>query len=147
MDQASRPRPEPGGPWYAAGLAFECQRCRKCCGGEPGYVWIDETELGRLAAEMGLNPQHFRSAYCRKVFGRISLRERADGDCVLLGPEGCTVYASRPLQCRTFPFWPEHVESPEAWERLAQSCPGVNRGRVHPAGEIEAAKAGRPGAG
>jgi len=123
-------------PWYEGGLAFECQRCRKCCGGEPGYVWVDDAEIEALARELGLNARHFRSAYCRKVFNRISLRERSDGDCVLLGPEGCTVYRSRPSQCRTFPFWPEHVESPEAWERLSKSCPGVNRGRTHDIDEI-----------
>jgi Fe-S-cluster containining protein len=144
MDPASLP--EVSAPWYQAGLAFECQRCRKCCGGEPGYVWVSEAEADALARELGLTPRHFLSAYCRKVFGRISLRERNDGDCVLLSPAGCTVYQSRPLQCRTFPFWPEHMASPEAWERLAGSCPGVNRGRLHDAAEIAAALAGNRGA-
>ena len=62
---------------------------------------------------------------------------------MLLSSGGCTVYQSRPLQCRTFPFWPEHVASPEAWERLAGSCPGVNRGRLYAAAEIAAALAGK----
>jgi len=131
-------------PWYQAGLAFECRRCGKCCGGEPGYVWVADAEVERLAGALGLAPRHFRTAYCRKALGRLSLRERADGDCVLLAPEGCTVYAARPRQCRTFPFWPEHVSSPEAWARLARSCPGVGGGRLHDAGEILAALAAAP---
>jgi len=131
-------------PWYQAGLAFECRRCGRCCGGAPGHVWVTDPEIGELAGALGLVPRHFRAAYCRKALGRLSLRERADGDCVLLAPGGCTAYAARPRQCRTFPFWPEHVESPAAWARLAASCPGVNSGGIHGAGEIAAALAEAP---
>jgi len=125
-----------GAVWYQGGLAFECRRCGRCCGGEPGYVWVGADEIRALAESLHMTPRHFLAAYCRKALGRISLRERADGDCVLLSPGGCTAYAARPAQCRTFPFWPEHLASPESWARLGPSCPGVGRGRVHGAEEI-----------
>lgn len=134
-------------PWYKDGLAFECQRCRACCRGEPGYVWVSEEEVAALAAEMGASPEGFRRRYCRKVTGRSSLRERQDGDCVLLGPEGCLAYAARPAQCRTFPFWPENLSTPARWERLSEECPGVNRGRVRDLEDIRAALAGEKGGG
>jgi len=123
-------------PWWAAGLAFECQRCRSCCRGEPGFVWVDDAEVAALAAQLGRREREFRAELCRSVGGRTSLRERSDGDCVLLGPEGCTAYPARPGQCRTFPFWPEHLRSAEAWAWLARRCPGLGRGPLHGAAEI-----------
>jgi Fe-S-cluster containining protein len=129
--------------WYGRGLAFECRRCRKCCGGAPGYVWVSPEEIARLSAALGLSPAAFSAANCRQVGGRASLRERADGDCVLLGPDGCTVYAARPTQCRTFPFWPENVGSAGSWDGLAGRCPGVGSGHVYTLDEIRAFLAGR----
>lgn len=128
-------------PWYREGLAFECQRCRACCRGEPGYVWVSEREVAALAAALGREAEDFRRECCRKARGRTSLRERLDGDCVLLGPGGCRAYGARPTQCRTFPFWPEHLARPAGWERLGRECPGVGRGRRWALAEICAALA------
>ena len=30
--------------------------------------------------------------------------------------------------CRTWPFWPELLESPHAWAEAARHCPGMNEG-------------------
>jgi Fe-S-cluster containining protein len=49
---------------------------------------------------------------------------------------GCTVYPVRPKQCRTWPFWESNVETPEAWERTTQICPGSGRGDLIPVEEI-----------
>ena len=50
---------------------------------------------------------------------------------------GASVYNFRPLQCRTYPFWRPYLESEDDWNALAMSCPGVNRGKIHPCSEIE----------
>jgi Fe-S-cluster containining protein len=97
---------------------------------------VTDPEVAALAAHFGRTAAEFRREHCRSVYGRTSLRERPDGDCVLLGPEGCTAYGARPTQCRTFPFWAEHLRSPAAWARLAKQCPGLNRGPVHDPEEI-----------
>ena len=92
-----------------------------------------------MAAALGLSADEFRAAYVRRVGARLSLKEFPGGDCVLWGgPEkGCLVYAARPVQCKTFPFWPEHLRSRRAWDTLAGRCPGVNEGRVRSVKEIE----------
>jgi hypothetical protein len=123
-------------PWWSDGLAFECQRCRSCCRGAPGFVWVGPGEAAALGAHLGQGEAEFRAEFCREVGGRTSLRERADGDCALLGPAGCSAYPARPEQCRTFPFWPEHLVSPADWQQLGFVCPGVGRGPVHDPGEI-----------
>lgn len=113
-------------PWYRDGLSFACTQCGGCCTGAPGYVWLDEAEMAGIAEHLGLPFDEFTRAYVRRVRDGYSLRERPNGDCALWDDErGCTVYPARPLQCRTFPFWPEHLESPEAWRRLQAACPGA----------------------
>ncbi|MFW6189977.1 MAG: YkgJ family cysteine cluster protein [Planctomycetota bacterium] len=128
--------------WYADGLRFECSRCNACCGGAPGYVWVEREEIERIAAFLGLETKEFTRRYCRKVWWRISLVEMPDGDCVFLSDEGCRIYPVRPTQCRTFPFWPDIVKSRRRWERAGRRCPGVGSGRLYTAREIERISSG-----
>ena len=77
------------------------------------------------------------------VRGRgVSLVEKKDNACVFYERGvGCTVYADRPKQCRTWPFWQPIVASPEDWESAAEGCPGINRGKRHRALDISASVA------
>ena len=127
-------------PWYRDGLAFECTRCGSCCTGAPGYVWVDEHEIGRLAEALGRSLDEFGAGYLRRVGDRLSLIERPGGDCIFWDrTAGCTVYESRPTQCRTWPFWPENLESPAAWRGAAAGCPGIGRGPHFDVVQIERA--------
>ena len=131
------------GVWYADGLRFGCTRCRQCCTGEPGYVWVTKAEMERIAGFLDIAFEEFSRRYCRRVFLSISLRERKNGDCVLLGSEGCSVYPVRPSQCRTFPFWKSNLGSRRRWEAAGRRCPGVDRGRLYSVEEIEQIMADR----
>ncbi len=129
-------------PWYREGLAFTCTRCGACCTGAPGYVWVDSAEIAALAEHRGESVEEFGRRFLRRVGGRISLVERPGGDCIFWDKQaGCTVYASRPVQCRTWPFWPENIESPEAWDHVTGVCPGSGRGQVFSVEEIRATAA------
>ena len=124
-------------PWYRDGLRFTCTQCGKCCTGEPGTVWVDEVELKKLAAFRGEPLREFVPLHTRKSRGRVTLREKANGDCVFFeAGRGCTVYAVRPKQCRTWPFWESNLESPEKWERTESICPGSGEGELIPVEEI-----------
>lgn len=124
-------------PWYREGLSFTCTRCGACCTGGPGYVWVTVEEIEELARFRGETLQQFSKRYVRRLGNRLSLVERPGGDCIFWDArEGCTVYAARPVQCRTWPFWPENVETPEDWEHVTQICPGSGRGRHYTAEEI-----------
>jgi Fe-S-cluster containining protein len=52
---------------------------------------------------------------------------------------GCRIYEARPVQCRTWPFWPEVVATKRSWERAAKDCEGIHRGPRVPVREIEQA--------
>lgn len=124
-------------PWYAGGLAFECTRCGNCCTGDPGFVWVTDEELESIAAFLGRPLREVRDLHARKSRGRVTLRERANGDCVFFDRErGCTIYPVRPAQCRTWPFWDSNVATPEDWERTCRVCPGAGRGEIIPVEEI-----------
>jgi len=124
-------------PWYAEGLRFECRRCRACCTGAPGVVMVSTEEVQRLAAHLGLSVDEFGRTHLRRARGGLSLTERANGDCVLLEPEGCAVYELRPNQCRVYPFWNEFLVSRADWNKAGRECPGINQGRLYPFEEIE----------
>lgn len=124
-------------PWYQDGLRFECTQCGKCCTGEPGFVWVNDEEIDKLAKFRGDVRHEFVAMYTNKARGKVTLREKADGACVFYDERrGCTVYSVRPRQCRTWPFWESNLESPEAWERTEGDCPGSGRGELIPVEEI-----------
>jgi Fe-S-cluster containining protein len=142
--------------WYKDGLRFTCTRCGNCCTGAPGVVWVDDAEIAGLARFLGVSPEEARDRWTRQIGGpppgvdagpgwgpaRRSLREYSDGSCIFWDKvRGCTVYAVRPRQCRTWPFWDSCVATPEAWERTQETCPGAGEGELHTAEEISRRRA------
>ncbi len=134
-------------PWYVAGLAFECVGCGRCCAGPAeGYVWVTDEEIAAIAEHLDMSEEETRLKYVRRVGRRHSLVERKDSkDCIFLTPDsrgeggrGCRIYPVRPTQCRTWPFWPHNVSSPDGWAVAGRRCPGINRGeRLFTQDEIE----------
>ncbi len=124
-------------PWYQDGLRFTCTRCGHCCTGEPGFVWVDDDDLAAIAALRGESLDEVKALYTRWTDRGRTLCEKGNGDCVFFDREkGCTVYAVRPPQCRTWPFWDSNVATPEAWERTCEVCPGSGQGELIPVEEI-----------
>jgi uncharacterized protein len=125
--------------WYADGLAFQCTQCGNCCTGAPGYVWVTPEEIQTIADFRGETYGDVMVHRTRAVGSQRSLTEHANGDCTFFDgrTRRCTIYAVRPRQCRTWPFWASHLESPERWKDIQAVCPGVNRGDFVPLAEIE----------
>ncbi len=120
-------------PWYEDGLQFECTQCGDCCTGAPGAVWVTDQELTAIAAELGKPLGEVRLLHTKTMGGRWSLRDYPNGDCVFLDPQSrrCRVYAARPMQCRTWPFWPSNIETKDSWKRTCDRCPGSGTGDLH----------------
>jgi len=93
-----------------------------------------------MSEALGITEATFHRKYARRVNGHWSLNEHESPygmDCVFLtrdaeGRSGCRLYAARPVQCRTWPFWPENLESRESWESVKQHtpCPGMGAGSL-----------------
>jgi Fe-S-cluster containining protein len=131
--------------WYSDGLHFECSGCGGCCTGAPGYVWINKAEIQTMAAHLKMDVPKFEKKYVRLVGIRKSLIEFANGDCVFFDSRsrGCKIYAARPLQCRTWPFWDSNLDRPELWDQAASHCAGCNNGPLIPLEEIESRRQSR----
>ena len=116
------PLPPPPDPYQLLleGKRFVCTECGKCCTGS-GEVWANERECAAIAAHLGITGGQFLSrytkAYSRRPGWRMLKLAQPSGDCVFLR-EGrhCSIYGARPLQCSSYPWWPELMD-PGGWRR------------------------------
>lgn len=117
-------------PWYREGLRFKCTECGKCCTGTSGFVWVEEEEMRAMADAMDISLELFKRKYTRRRDNRYALVERkapnGDYDCIFLEGKKCRIYQQRPQQCRTYPWWPENLHSPDSWHEAALECEGIN---------------------
>ncbi|TVQ75776.1 MAG: YkgJ family cysteine cluster protein [Phycisphaeraceae bacterium] len=144
-----------GGEWYEDGLRFECTMCGQCCTGAPGFVTFTKQEGRAIAARLGVTEAEFLARYTHAMpDGRRSLNERETefgNDCIFLdretlpGKAVCSLYEDRPLQCRTFPWWPDNLRSASAWRRAARQCEGIGQGRLVPVEEIRISRDAQTG--
>lgn len=125
--------------WYSDGLEFECQQCGQCCTGAPGYVWLEDTDYKNMSEHLEITIEEFTRKFVRKTSkGGYSLIEKENYDCIFFDKsKGCTVYEARPIQCKTYPFWPENMINKNEWNRLKRLCPGVNQKNLISFIEIE----------
>lgn len=135
--------PSPNGEWYQDGLRFSCTQCGDCCTGAPGFVYVNDDEIAKIAAFLGKSDSGLTRAHIRPVGRQFSLTEdKKTGDCCFLvtSPKGkrtCSIYPVRPLQCRTWPFWTSNLEDRHAWQDAAGACPGMNKGKHYDFVQIE----------
>ena len=135
--EQSKKKKEAGGRWFRGGLRFECACCAYCCSGEPGDVWVTSADIERIAARLGMTARDVADAYLAKRGSRYSIRERPNGECAFLERGRCRIYAVRPAQCVTYPFWRSILASERYWEEEKKYCPGIGKGKLYTAGEIE----------
>ncbi|KAL3758786.1 hypothetical protein ACHAWU_006428 [Discostella pseudostelligera] len=125
-------------PWYEDGLNFSCTGCGKCCKVD-GDVWLAPEEVNNIMVHLGYSNNisektkddnessitNFRKKYIRAEVSPTDGDEsqswmclkRKEGACIFLDQSGqCSIYAARPVQCKTYPFWPSLLIDQEAWE-------------------------------
>lgn len=89
-------------------LSTACDACgSKCCSQPYDWVYLTEAEVAEIQGLTGLESDAFSSVQANRhaetAFRVLNL------PCRFLDlPTGkCTIYESRPLVCRMFPFYPE----------------------------------------
>jgi len=92
-------------------------------------VYLSLEDRRRFAKFFRVTTAQFTRKYCGKNDGWFYLKD-SEGDCRFLDGKRCKVYKARPTQCRTWPFWPEHMNA-RAWQREVVSfCPGIGKGKL-----------------
>lgn len=117
-------------------LRFECQRSGNCCR-RPGYVYFTRDDIDAAAGFLGIARGEFVKRYLA-VDGRRFVLEVDAGGCRFFDGAGCVIHPAKPLQCRSWPFWPELVRTPRAWRAAARGCPGMGQGGAISAAELDA---------
>ena len=122
-------------------LRFHCTGCGVCCSGDPDYyVFLSARESESIRRHLGLTLRWFKRRYLRRTpQGELVINNQGGGRCVFLDKDNrCAIYAVRPLQCRTYPFWPEVVRTRAMWRSEAGRCEGIDHGQVIPVARIRA---------
>jgi Fe-S-cluster containining protein len=87
------PRAEP--------FSHVCGRCTLCC--RDRTVRVDPHEIARLARQLGLSTGAVAVRVTQDGAGAVLARQ-ADGACVFLKDNACSVWPARPLTCRLYPL-------------------------------------------
>ena len=110
---------------------FKCKRCGNCCRGG-GNVYFSATDLRNIFKYLKLSKAESMSLAGKLVQHKLNgyFVHSSGRACHFLGVNNrCAVYPVRPLQCRTFPFWPSYFQSKDDVSDLKQECRGSLTGR------------------
>jgi uncharacterized protein len=107
-------------------FTFRCQRSGNCCSQPEGEVRVGPADVARIAKHLRVSEEIVRKRYVTRRGDRLI--DAPGGRCVFLrdGREtACSIYPARPKQCRTWPYWPELLRSPENLREAMRLCPGI----------------------
>ena len=113
------------------GIKFKCQSSSNCCisRGNYGYVYLSTKDLYNLSKFFSISNSQFKKKYCEFNDGYLHLKEiNKNGNCIFLNNKKCSVYKSRPTQCRTWPFWKENLNAKKWNNEIIKFCPGIGKG-------------------
>ncbi|MCI5053005.1 MAG: YkgJ family cysteine cluster protein [Simkaniaceae bacterium] len=107
---------------------FECTQCAKCCKTPRGVVYLEAQDIARLAKALKIPRLLFLLKYARRIDGKWALRKKWRSiECTFLDGKLCRVYKDRPAQCHLYPFFPETLADPEAWDQMQNFCEGFTQ--------------------
>jgi len=126
-------------PWYHKGLKFGCTQCGNCCRnhGEYSFVYLTPPEVTAIAGWLGVSRKEFLARYCTREDGAVTIRTDSPACPFLKEDNRCGIYPVRPKQCATWPFWRENLERAVWEDEVSACCPGIGKGEMHSAEEIE----------
>jgi len=119
-----------------ARMRFQCQEScgGRCCKGPEGFVFLTIDDIERLEKALGRPRDTFAKI---GVFDSVFFTDQknvrawylnsAGKQCQFLVNGKCSVYPARPMQCRTYPFWPT-LKDKKAWHAEKAKCPGIDKG-------------------
>jgi Fe-S-cluster containining protein len=97
-------------------------------------VFLTKADRARISLVVGKKVSSF-ARYGHFEFTRFTPNpahqwylDHREGNCVFFKEGKCSIYQHRPIQCRTFPYWPEVSSRDDIQAELAKECPGIGQG-------------------
>lgn len=115
---------------------FQCLKSGNCCRC-PGVVHVTPENIESMAAIKKMTVFDFVNEYVIRQNGwSVVASSTFRPECFLNEKNQCDVYEARPLQCKTYPRWPELWESKERLLQETKLCPGLKKalGKAYPFG-------------
>ncbi|MEM3704498.1 MAG: YkgJ family cysteine cluster protein [Candidatus Bathyarchaeia archaeon] len=116
---------------YPEDLHFKCKRCAICCGDTENRVrtiLMLKTEAEKIAGKTRMRLESFAEKVQSFEPYAYKMRKTADGKCVFLNKNLCTIYPYRPLICRFYPFELNETSSGTYAFAYTKECPGIGKG-------------------
>ena len=112
-------------------IRLKCSRCALCCGDTESRsrtILMLESEAERISRRTTKSVFEFASKKEDTEPYAYVMKKTPKGSCVFLAGNLCTIYNSRPLICRFYPF--KLVDQNEKYVfSVTHECPGVGDGR------------------
>jgi Fe-S-cluster containining protein len=114
----------PEDTWWTSlsSFPFSCTSCGKCCKTK-GSVWLSPDEISKTSKYLNLDMDTFIANYAHRTLSENELvwmqlkNDPEDEACIFLEDTKCKIYEVRPVQCSTYPFWPNILESEYSWDK------------------------------
>ncbi|KAK3233713.1 hypothetical protein CYMTET_47903 [Cymbomonas tetramitiformis] len=111
------------------GRRFACTQCGKCCTGS-GEVHVNNSEIAQMARFLRISEKTFVKKFCKAFspkegWQRLKSLRNPTNDCVFLENKMCILHSVRPLQCKTYPWWPS-LQKEDDWILESKTmCEGI----------------------
>jgi Fe-S-cluster containining protein len=108
---------------------FRCTACGICCQGR-GSVYFSRPEMAQVARFLKYGRARWKALKEKLIQSEQAglLIHSAGQSCLFLVNKKCAIYPVRPLQCKSYPFWPSNFQSKASLGELREECPGSLKG-------------------
>jgi Fe-S-cluster containining protein len=119
---------------YPNNVFFECSKCGLCCGDtlqKTRHILVLETEINIISKETCLPKKVFSKQIPKEKPYRYEMKKNNEGKCFFLKDNQCSIYMSRPLICRFYPFELKFESDKDQHVfGFTVECSGINKGRI-----------------
>ena len=121
----------PRDPWYKGQvILFDCHGCAKCCK-RKGMIYFSQEDIRNASQYLEMTVDDFEKMYIlrTKDVAYIYVSGNARPCPFLNKANKCRIHDAKPQQCRSYPFWPNIMESKQKLNTERIHCKGIGNGR------------------
>ena len=116
---------------YPKHLSFRCEFCTLCCRDTEKRVrriLLLKADVDNISSETSMEIDRFAEGIEGFRPYIYQMKKTADGRCIFLKGNLCSIYNVRPLVCRFYPFQLRSIGSNRYVFTYTKECPGIGKG-------------------